>query len=182
MSVTPIQPARLGNTVPARPDFEGAGSSSVSINSDVVPGESVPPRAVQPKLPAGPAEGTIVARLVYDGMPGEGVYEVAKGPRLAPTAAWASMTDAVAAVRQLTAGEDVPAAGIFKRDGRFEAYELRDAVSGSHNFQPYDAQDDNYVARTVAGRGLVSIVNGDAEPDIMSEKEFRRYERYAGGE
>jgi hypothetical protein len=126
--------------------------------------------------PAGPPEGTDVARIVFDGMPGEGVYRIAKGPRLAPEKSWTSLDDAKAAVAELTDGDDVTAAGIFRRDGRFEAYTL--TVDGHE----YWAQWNDNVARTVAGRGLAAIVDGSEEAPIMSEYDFRRYERYAGGE
>lgn len=131
--------------------------------------------AVQSK-PAGPAEGTDVARIVFDGMPGEGVYRIQKGPRLAPDTTWTSLEDAKAAVSELTDGDDVTAAGIFRRDGRYEAYNL------TVDHREYYASWNDYVARTVAGRGLEAIIDGSEEADLMSEAAFRHYERYAGGE
>ena len=130
----------------------------------------------QASQPAGPPVGTDVARIVFDGMPGEGVYRIQKGERLAPETTWTSLDDAKAGVAALTDGDDVTAAGIFRRDGRFEAYSLK--VDGD----AYYASWNDNVARTVAGRGLAAIVDGTEAPDIMSEQAFRRYERYAGGE
>lgn len=134
----------------------------------------------RPARPAGPAEGSVVARLVVDGMPGEGVRNITKGARIEPTRAWSSLADAEAAMRLLTQGDDVTAAGIFRRDGRFEAYELRTGWTGMPRTDPYYARENDNVARTVDGRGLVTIVDGDDIPTIISAREFRRYERYAG--
>ena len=136
--------------------------------------------ATRPTIPAGPAEGTVVARIVFDGMPGEGVCEIAKGARLARGTSWSSVEDATRAVTELTAGHDVAAAGIFTRAGRFEAYSLGvNWGEGGTDFRPYEATWSDKVARTVAGRGLAAIVDGTEEADIMSEADFRFYERWA---
>jgi hypothetical protein len=129
------------------------------------------------RQPAGPPEGTDVARIVFDGMPGEGVYRITKGARLTETT-WTSLDEAKAGVAALTDSDDVGAAGIFRRDGRYEAYDLGLKQSGNDY---YGSWNDN-VARTVTGRGLVAIIDGTEEPNIMSEVAFRHYERYAGGE
>lgn len=127
------------------------------------------------------ASERVIARLVVDDMPGMGVQQIVQGPRLEPATTWASITDAEAAVRQLTQSDDVPAAGIFRHAGRFEAYELRTQTPG-YPQEPYTAYYNDNVARTRAGRSLVTIVDGNDTPSIMSAKDFRRYERWAGDE
>jgi hypothetical protein len=129
---------------------------------------------------APPAPKGYIARLVdLTEMPGAGGYFVARGERIGPESGWNSLNDAVAAVRELTAGDEIASAGIFKNAGRFEAAALTYRHVDSNSDQPLHAWSDSIVGRTVSGRSLVQIVDGDSTPEFADSAAFRYYWRQA---
>lgn len=139
--------------------------------------------AAQPAVTAAAAvadrlqPGTTIARMVLlASMPGEGVDDLLVREQIAPDKPWNSIDDAKAAIRELTLPEQAGAAGIFRRNGAYEAYWLDSANSG-FNPQPLFATSDSVVARTNAGRGLAAIVDGHDEPTLLSARDFRAYAR-----
>ena len=133
-----------------------------------------------PQLGAGSSRA--LARMVdLSDMPGAGGFEVAAAHVVGAERGWSSYESAVEAVRELTDGEENAAAAIVRSDGRFFAYELEYRRIGGGSFQPFHATEDIVAARTVNGRGVVSIVDGQTGVDLLRAADFRKYWRFVNG-
>lgn len=131
---------------------------------------------------ATPAPGTRIARMVDEtDMPGGGSYEIFVNKPVAQT--WNSLKDAETAVRALTEGDETPGAAIFKKDGKFGAATLTYGHPG-WGTDEYHPWPESVVCRTVDGRSLVKVVNGEkyGDPSFSNFQDFRRYLKYADGE
>jgi hypothetical protein len=121
------------------------------------------------------ARNTLVARAIRDDVSVE-VTRLYRGADIGHGAAWTTSASAVEGAQLLSQGDVQGAVGVFRDGDHFVASDLLAAGTwekAPHGFELYSSDDISTAARTLGGRSLVAIVDGDV---VVAPGSYRSFE------